>query len=171
MIQDLLNKYRIDQKYSTYLEKFIEDPYLMDINAYVLSKLDRNIDIRILYETTTGSYAITTEFKPMHQLDDIVNNEYYSEILISELVSLIEKKTLDNKILGIDKLVSKIGIVDNTTNLEFPNQELIPFTNFNFNINLGFRILLKSEITNDITLIRGEIRDEKINSIIDGTKY
>lgn len=42
-MQELLNKYNLDETYASYLEKFSDDLYLMDINAYVLSRIDKTI--------------------------------------------------------------------------------------------------------------------------------
>ena len=38
-MQELLNKYNLDETYASYLEKFSDDLYLMDINAMFYQEL------------------------------------------------------------------------------------------------------------------------------------
>jgi hypothetical protein len=171
MIEELLHKYNISSKYTyeftNYLYKFIDDPYLMDINADVLSRLDLE-NIILIFDEFPGAIEVTYAHRPdnkriwpnkvLGQLnlvsdDDISVSEYQKEILILELLNNIKDMLpKSNNILGINKLVAKIGII---IDLSTMRSEVKPFTEADTD---EYRILIRSEITNN----RSVIRDYKI---------
>lgn len=155
MIQELINKYKIDEKYTTYLEKFSNDLYLMDINAYVLSKIDKDIEIYFVdYEIGSVGVSMGINMKLL-KLD-------FKRLLIDELlntISLITKR--NNNILFVNKIVSNIGIHQPNDDYD-PNPTLVRFEDFDINsiTDDSYSMFLKSDITNDPNIIKeNESRD------------
>lgn len=168
---NLLDKYNIHPKYTqeftNYLYKFIDDPYLMDINAEILSRLDLE-NITLIFYDFPGAIEVTSGYRnnqvrfwprtglgPITQVDDSVSNEeYHREVLILELLTNIKDMlSKSNNILGINKLVAKIGII---IDLSTMRSEVKPFTEADTD---EYRTLIRAEITNN----RSIIRDYKIN--------
>lgn len=171
MIKDILEKYNIGPRYSYeiyhYLSRFDNDPYLMDVNADVLSRLNLdNINI-IFVDEPIGEYGIssphmannvmilpTTFTQTSGKVVDINDENCYREVLVDELIKQINKLMSDNKTntLGMNRLVSGIGVIKDPLNLK---TGLIPFSVVNKSID--YITLLKSEISVDRTILRNYV--------------
>ena len=109
-MQELLNKYNLDETYASYLEKFSDDLSLMDINAYVLSRIDKTIEIHFLDgNRNIGSYGISSGFDLNNSTFLDSRRSGIKNILIDELLNTINLITKESNILGVNKLVSNIG--------------------------------------------------------------
>lgn len=179
MINDLINKYNIGSRYvneiSCYLAKFIDNTYLMDINADVLSRMDLD-NINIIFENTPNVCGIYQFILPQSAntirfLDpskpslnyNMSDDDYYREYLVitavDEIKSMMERE--NTNVLGINKLVYEIG---GLLNIYDPKIELIPFSEIDK--NLDYKIAIKSEIRFNKMIQREYNRRETISEIL-----
>ena len=106
-MQELLNKYNLDETYASYLEKFSDDLQLMDINAYVLSRIDKTIEIHFLDgNRNIGSYGISSGFDLNNSTFLDSRRSGIKNILIDELLNTINLITKELESLETIYMIS-----------------------------------------------------------------